>query len=139
MLDLGDGGPPLVYRQDYAEFAGPFRIEGDATAPVHLLATGDLTGSRSGLSSQLPRPLRDLDVADSILLVLNDADVGRFARLPYRGILVATETSADLARVATLSARIRNHAPSAGAPWDRKRRCWPFPTPWPIGCWRHWA
>ena len=104
VLELDDGAP-LVYRQDYAEFAGPFRIEGDVTAPVQLLAAGDLTGSRSGLSSQLPRPLRDLDLADTILLVLNDADVGRFARLPYRGILVATETSADLARIATLSAK----------------------------------
>lgn len=99
------GGTQPVYRRDFAEFAGPFRIEGDVTASVHLLAAGDLPGGRYSFSSQLPQALRGVDAADAILLVLNPEDVSRFARVPYRGILVATDDPADVTRVATLSAR----------------------------------
>ena len=104
-LQIDDGGDPLHYRHDFAEFAGPFRINGAAAGRVHVLAAGDIAGSRTGFSSQLPRPLRDLALDDAVLLLFDPDDVLRFSRLAYRGMLVVVEDDADLARVQTLRTR----------------------------------
>lgn len=78
----------LTYRQDFREFAGRFRVQGNAAGSVHFLATGPLNEGSRSFAAQLPRPLRNLDFSDQILLVLSAEDALRFALLPYAGVLV---------------------------------------------------
>lgn len=103
------GTSPLTYRHDFREFVGRFRIEGSAQAPVQFLATGPFNEGRQGFSSQLPRPLRGIEVADQILLVLSAEDALRFAQLPYQGVLVVAPDGVEgerlLAQSETLPAR----------------------------------
>ncbi|MCB0096233.1 MAG: ABC transporter permease subunit, partial [Caldilineaceae bacterium] len=94
----------LVYGDDFREFAGPFRVLGQAQGAVHFLAAGHLTTARS-YTSQLPRALRDLDLSQSIVLVLSPNDVLRFSRLDYRGMLVVTDDATLLQKRFTLPAR----------------------------------
>ena len=105
----GTSNANLVYRQDFREFAGRNRIQGSVQAEIHFLATGPLQQSRSGVGSQLPRPLREVDFSENILLVLAPEDAILFSRLPYRGILVVAQDGVDgqrlLAQTETLPAR----------------------------------
>ena len=106
-----------------------------AAGRVHVLAAGDIAGSRTGFSSQLPRPLRDLVLDDAVLLLFDPDDVLRFSRLAYRGMLVVVEDDADLARVRTLRGATRPIPTSADGPPARRRLCWPSARPRPIDCW----
>ena len=101
-LTVDDGGVQPLYHQDFREFAGSYRIEGDSQGPVYALAAGVLTGSNRGGSAQLPRALARLDLSDAyaangVMLLLDPEDVDRFDRLPHAGVLVVAPDDTSLA------------------------------------------
>lgn len=101
----------LLYRQDFREFAGLFRIQGSAEGQVHFLATGPLQQTRSGVGSQLPRPLRDVDFSESILMVLTAADAIQYSQIPYRGILVVADEGEQGPQFMAQSETLPAHSP----------------------------
>jgi peptide/nickel transport system permease protein len=103
-LVFDDGGAPLEYRRDFAEYAGTFRVLGDVTGPVDALVMGELSGGGSGFSWRLPRALNGVEMSEKILLLLSPEDANLVARMPYRGILIVTDDPTQLARRYTLPA-----------------------------------
>jgi peptide/nickel transport system permease protein len=104
-LAIEDGGPPPVYRHDYAEYPGAFRNLGQARGRVHFLALGDLTAKRGFAGRRTYPALQKLDYSDEILLVLSPREAAYLWAVPRGGVLVVAEDAAELARKRTLSPR----------------------------------
>jgi peptide/nickel transport system permease protein len=99
-IDDGDAAP--VYRQDFAEYAGPARNLGQAAGPVQALLFADLSESRSFGSISFPT-IKGKDYSDDVLLLLSPADLYYLREVPHGGILVVAEDPLLLARRMTLS------------------------------------
>ena len=104
-LTINDNGPALTYQQDYNEFVGRFRNIGQAEAPLHFLATGELTLVAAGFGRQQAMILRDLDLSEEILMVLTAEDARLLDQVPRKGTLVVAEEATNLSRRLTLSTR----------------------------------
>jgi peptide/nickel transport system permease protein len=104
-LTINDGGLPLTYQQDYSEFIGRFRNMGEAEAPIHFIAMGELTLVSTGFGRQQPLVLQEIDLSDDILMVLSPEDASLLDNLSRRGTLVVADEARDLNRHFTLSAR----------------------------------
>lgn len=100
-LAIGDGEPPLVYRQDYVERPSDYRNLGLTLAKVKFVALGDLVSS--GTSYRQYQALQDRDYSDEIILVLSDRDADFLSVTPRAGMLVVAEDPYDLQRRYTLS------------------------------------
>lgn len=105
-FEISDGGPELVYRQDYVEFVGAYRYRnmGQVNGPVHFLATGELTGTTSRYAYRTFPALDGLDYSGEIVMVLSPQDALNLEIVPHGGILVVAENESILARHHTLSA-----------------------------------
>lgn len=102
-LDIDDGAPGLVYRQDYAEFPAPFRNLGEAHGSVRLIAAGDL--SDYGFYQTRFPALERLDFSNDILLLLSPDLLAGLQDAPPKGVLVLADDPATLPRRETLSPR----------------------------------
>ena len=101
LLTIEDGGAELLYRKDYAEYAGEYRNLGEVRGNVRFFATGELARSIIGVSYALDK----LDFTDQILLVpsVRDAFYLDEARIPIGGILIIADDALDIERHTTLS------------------------------------
>lgn len=105
VLQLGDGGPALSYREEYAEYPAPYRNLGEATGEVHFLSTGPLTEVGANYLNRRWPALEAYDFSDKVVLVPSPADVAQYERLSLRGMLVVAPDEVELTRRQTLSAR----------------------------------
>ena len=105
-LVIEDGGPSLVYLQDYAEFPGYNRNLGQAQGRVRFLATGELVEQETWFGRSHPA-LRYVDFSGEILLVLSGREVFYLegSDVPRGGVLVVTYDPMNLGRRYTLSPR----------------------------------
>lgn len=101
-LVIQDGGPSLVYHEDYVEFSGRYRNLGQASGRVRFLGMGELT--RISYSRDYPA-LEKMDYTGEILVVLSDRQAAYIQRVPRAGVLVVTEDPDVLKRSYTLSSR----------------------------------
>ena len=104
-MTINDGGPSLTYRQDFNEFRGRFRNWGQAEAPVHFVATGELTFVSAGFGRQQALVLNELDLSDEFLLVLSPEVAIGLDQVLRRGTLVVAEDEVALQRHFTLATR----------------------------------
>jgi ABC-type dipeptide/oligopeptide/nickel transport system permease component len=102
-LSVDDGGPPAVYRQDFAEYPNDQANMGEAYSKVTLVALGDLSLTGNWFTSY--RALQGMELGDEIIMVLSDRDAALLGRLPRGGMLVVADDPSDLARQETLSPR----------------------------------
>ncbi|MCK4899932.1 MAG: ABC transporter permease subunit, partial [Anaerolineales bacterium] len=101
-MAIGDGGPSLVYRQDYVERPSDYRNLGLTLAKVRFVAFGDLVSA--GTSFRQYQALQGRDYSDEIILVLSERDADFLRATPRAGMLVVAEDPLDLQRRYTLSA-----------------------------------
>ncbi len=101
ILDLGDGGPPLTYRTDYAAYAGPDRGTGEGKGPVVWVGLGEVRQQSFTTSRTLDR----LDFAGQVVMVLSDREAALMAAVPRAGLLVVAEDAGLLRKGLTLSGR----------------------------------
>ena len=101
LFAIEDGGEELLYRKDYAEYAGAYRNSGQFQGSVYFVALGELTTNTSG---EYPA-LEKLDFSDQILLVPSSRDVFYLenACIPIGGLLVIANDATVLERHTTLS------------------------------------
>jgi hypothetical protein len=102
-FNLDADADSLVYREDYAEFAGPFRNLGEAAGPVQFFGTGPLTQVGSGFVSRSWPALRYVDFSGQIPLVLSPEMALTLRNTPRAGILIVAEDETTLARRQTLA------------------------------------
>jgi peptide/nickel transport system permease protein len=97
-LEISDGGPPPVYRQDFVEYTGNYRNRGEATGQVRWLALGRLRGQQWFYQVAYP-DLKNLDTSGDVLLLLSDQYLSAIiSDQPRQAILIATDDPAKLAR-----------------------------------------
>ena len=102
-LIIEDGGPSLIYLQDYAEYAGYNRNLGQARGRVHFLAMGNLMGT--WVFRNVYPALEGLDLAGEIPLILSGREVPYLEDVPRGGVLVVAEDAVGLGHRYTLSPR----------------------------------
>ena len=104
-LVVEDEGPPLRYREDFAEYPGYIQNRGQAAGEVRVLGLGPLrrTGALFGTYAAVDR----LDFSGEIVLLLSQDDLEHLRYRSCGGFLVVAEDAADLLRSSTLSARHR--------------------------------
>ena len=100
-LAIDDAGSELVYRQDFVEYAGTKRNSGQVDGSVTFIIAGELTLNRYGEVTSL----RDMDVADQVLVFLSQSDAAAFdsSSISLGAMLVIADESADLSRRSTLT------------------------------------
>lgn len=107
VLNINDGGPPLVYGQDYAAYPGLNMSDGDASGQVTFVGLGKPAPGRTtgGYRSSYPE-LDRVDYTDDILLAISDYN-GRIlsGRTAKDGLLVVVDDPDQLAKSYTLSGR----------------------------------
>lgn len=105
-LTVEDGGPALVYRRDFAEYAGHFTSIGEASGPLRAVLMGDLgmTGSFGGRDNPV---LNKAVSKDDILLLLSEEDALLAEFAPHAALLVVASDPQDLQRHYTISGRNR--------------------------------
>ncbi|MBN1220441.1 MAG: ABC transporter permease subunit [Anaerolineae bacterium] len=106
-----DGGPVLVYRQDYAPFPGRNRNLGQAQGRVRFITTAPLNVATT-VFGQSVSVLRGLDYSNEIVMVLSAQDVRYVATIPHGGLLVITNNETDLRANRTLSDRDPSNDPT---------------------------
>ncbi len=94
-------GEALVYRRDFAEFAGAYRNLGEASGAVRLVTFGALR--RVGTWNARYPALDKLDFGTDIVLVLSPWDVRYLQGVPHGGVLVVSDDPAVMQRRQTLS------------------------------------
>ncbi len=95
-------GRALTYRQDFVEFAGPYRNLGEAAGEVRLVTFGALR--RVGTWNASYPALKGLDFGTDIVLVLSPWDVRYLQSVPHGGVLVVSDDPARMQQRLTLSA-----------------------------------
>ncbi|MDX1438093.1 MAG: M28 family peptidase, partial [Anaerolineales bacterium] len=105
VLEIADGGPPLIYKEDFAPYPGRNITDGVAEAPVRVVLLGP-EGQRtfSGFRSSYAG-LEDDDFSNEIVLVFSDLAAWYLTRYPKAGMLVVTEDESLLNKRFTLSSR----------------------------------
>ena len=100
-LIIHDGGPGLIYHQDYNEFAGQHRIDGIANSEVRYVSFGKVQEyERLGYSYfDLPD---DLNYAGEILLVFEE-DLPFLRGAPRAGTLIIASDPEELSRRFTIT------------------------------------
>jgi len=105
-LVIEDGGPDLVYREDYVEYPGYYRNLGQARGKVRFVAMGELAVGARAFGGRLTYPaLKKLDYSDEILLVLSPRDAHYLYNVPRGGVLVVAPEGMNMERRYTLSGR----------------------------------
>ena len=103
-LSLSDGEPPLLYRQDFAEFIGQRGNLGDVSGPIHLLTWSQLTELPGGFGFGVRRPaIEDVSFEGEILLLMAPEHAPLFTNVPRLGTLVVTDNETFLRKRHTLS------------------------------------
>ncbi|MBC8446506.1 MAG: M28 family peptidase, partial [Chloroflexi bacterium] len=96
-LEIHDGGPPPVYREDFAEYVGQYRNLGQTEATVRWLGLGRLSQRWTFLRHAYPA-LEDVDTANDVLLLLSEAHMPNVVIDQARqGILIVTDDETRLA------------------------------------------
>jgi peptide/nickel transport system permease protein len=101
-MSIDDGGTPLEYRQDFAEFPFWYRALGEASGPVRLVMFDDLF-STGPTYRQNFSALEDKDYSGEILLVFSALEMSLLRNVPNRGVVVVASDPVDLQRVYTAS------------------------------------
>jgi ABC-type dipeptide/oligopeptide/nickel transport system permease component len=107
-LSLSSAEAELIYREDYAEYQGYYHGLGEANAPIHLIAGGELVRSTGEPGY---RAINEVITGDEILMVLSPDYALYGQRTPRSGLLVVAEDDQDLRHrftVAGRSPRFRN-------------------------------
>ncbi len=99
--ELRVNGEALLYRRDFAEFAGEYRNLGRAAGPLRLVTFGALR--RVGTWNASYPALKGLDYSGEILLLLSPWDVRYLQGVPHGGVLVVADSLAVMERRLTLS------------------------------------
>ncbi|MBC8446173.1 MAG: M28 family peptidase, partial [Chloroflexi bacterium] len=96
-LEVHDGGPPPVYRQDFAEFQWQYSNLGHTEGQVRWLGLGQML--QRGALFPTYTALEDLDTGGDLLLLLSDEYLSEYRRyLTGRGSLVVADDEARLER-----------------------------------------
>ncbi len=101
VFQLDDGGPALVYHQDFAEYPGPYRVLGQVQGSVQALAIGDLIGGGQWYTAY--PALEALDLHEKVLLIPVESTLGYLQRIPFAAVLVVPDDPLDVGRHNTLS------------------------------------
>lgn len=101
VLQLDDGGPALVYHQDFVEYPGPYRVLGQVGGSVQALAIGDLIGGGQWYTAY--PALEALDLHEKVLLIPVENTLGYLQRIPFAAVLVVPDDPLDVGRRNTLS------------------------------------
>jgi hypothetical protein len=104
-LKIDDGGPPLVYGQDYAVYPGRNVSAGSASGPLlHVGLGADAATRTPGLSYYYPE-LDRKNFEDQVLLSLSDREAGFLTYVDKLGMLVLAQDTAVFDRRYTISGR----------------------------------
>jgi len=96
-LEVHDGGPLPVYRQDFVEFQGGYSNLGQTEGQVRWLGLGQML--QRGALFRTYTALEDLDTGDDVLLLLSDEYLIEYQRyLSGHSNLVVADERAKLAR-----------------------------------------
>lgn len=98
---IEDGGPELIYHQDYVERASNIRSTGMVQGPVRFVAFGELQ-SVGTVFRDYPT-LRDLDFSGEILMLLSEREAVYTSAVPCAGLLIVEDDPVALQRRYTLS------------------------------------
>ncbi len=106
LLKINDGGPPLVYGEDYAAYPGLNMTAGGADGQVTFVGLGQPSPGQSGGYRTSYPELDRANYTDDILLAVSDR-IGDLlsGRTAKKGLLVVVDDPAKLAEVYTLSGR----------------------------------
>mgnify|MGYP001067267754 CR=1 FL=1 len=104
-LQLDDGGPTPVYRQDFAEIQTNGFSFGTAHAPVVLVLMNELSGEENAYMT-LYSAMREHDYEGRIILLLSNQQIQYFDRNTRAGMLVVSDDPSDLLRRSTLSGTV---------------------------------
>ncbi|MEW5825498.1 MAG: ABC transporter permease subunit [Candidatus Bipolaricaulota bacterium] len=111
VLELGDGGPPLAYLEDFAEYSDQFRTLGEAEGQIRFVAFGESpTYGKLDVS-----PFKKLDLSKDVLLVLTRLDAELLERRRCAALLVVAGSAEILAHRAVLSPASRADFAFTGA------------------------
>ncbi len=102
-LELDDGGSPLRYEVDFAEYADQFRCLGQAEGPVRFVSFGE---SPSWAKLDVS-PFKKVDLSREIVLVLSVADAALLERRACAAVLVVASHEDQVARRSILSPQSR--------------------------------
>ncbi len=103
-LNLEDGGPDLIFGQDFTAFPGYNRNIGQAEGAVRFFGAGELQQMGTFFSSGF-LALKDKDFSEDIVLTLSAQDAAYAGTVPHAAILIVAEDEADLSRNYTYSSR----------------------------------
>jgi len=104
-FDIRDGGPALLYGQDYALFPSHYTTRGIGQGPVSLLCVGGLLNVQTSTWRPTYVELDRLDLSDQILLVPSEAEAELLSWRAQQGLLVIASDPASLERRATIGGR----------------------------------
>ena len=124
-LEVHDGGPAPLYRQDYAEYAGPYRNLGQGKGPVRWVGMGEISEGATWFRPRIPS-LEKLDLSGDVLLVLSPREARYLWNVKRQAVLVVADSPQTLRRGAVLSAR----DPTATLFGTGRQVGWEAPTLW---------
>lgn len=106
-LQIDDGGLPLAYRRNFAEYLWRFNTLGEGEGPARLIGFNEFTPAPRGDSFGV---LRELDAGDQIVLALSkkEADI-LLNTTSARGVLVVADDVTTLTRRHTIPDLPRNY------------------------------
>ncbi|MCB0078727.1 MAG: ABC transporter permease subunit [Anaerolineales bacterium] len=97
VLQIDDGGEPLLFHEDFAELPDFFRNVGDVSAPVTAVIAGELSGT-SGRPQPRHYAFRQVDLSESIVLVTDPALYPYVRQLPAMGMLLVAQDESWIGR-----------------------------------------
>lgn len=104
-LELNDGGPTPIYRQDFAEIQTDGYSLGTVRAPVVVVLINNLDAQENAYLT-LYSAMMDRNYEDRIILLLSEKQIDYFNRNSRAGMLVVSEDPSDLLRRSTLSGTV---------------------------------
>jgi len=116
-FSIRDGGPALIYGEDFAAYPGRMMTGSQGAGPVLFVSLGKT--SPTAALGRIAYP--DLDRADfsgQVLMVLSDREASLLSYKGKEGVLVVTDDPAKLSQRYTLSGRSgRGHNYLTGESW----------------------
>ena len=104
-ISINDGGPPLVYRTDYAAYPGRNMTAGEADGELVFVSLGRPGSTTAGVFRQRYPELDRADLSSNIVLALSDWETNILSGVEKEGLLVVTDDPANLGKAYTLSGR----------------------------------
>ncbi len=104
-LTLHEGGPPPIYRQDFAEYVGEYSNLGQTAGQVRWVGLGPLLGRGQYFGPSYP-VLERLDTASDVLLLLSEEHLRYLVgEQPQQGMLIVSDDDARLERREVMPSR----------------------------------